>query len=92
MWQLRDFEYHADIWINTENPDQILINEVFEWILSRMEDPYQGVRREPGFDNLWYGPVPQANRQDTTVVASYWIVEGEHVVRCNSIATLNRPA
>jgi hypothetical protein len=39
LWQLRDFEYHADIWINTEDPDQILINEVFEWILSRMEDP-----------------------------------------------------
>ena len=29
-----------------------------EWLMSRLEDPYQGVTRADGFDNLWYGTVP----------------------------------
>lgn len=42
----------------------------------------QGVRREAGFDNLWFGAVPDSEDGKGRVVAcSYWIVE----------ATPNRP-
>ena len=37
---------------------------VTEWILTRAADPYQGVRREAGFDNLWFGAVPRSGHGD----------------------------
>lgn len=92
LWRLYNFEYHLDIWISLEKPEQELINEALSWILSRADYPYHGVAREPGFDNLWYGRIPGTSYQGTTVVCSYFISEQDHAVRCNSIATLNRPA
>ena len=31
-------------------------------VLTRFDDPYSDVRREPDFDNLWFGPVPGSPR------------------------------
>ena len=90
-WTLIDFEYHLDIWIRNFDPTQELINEVGAWILSRFDDPYQGMRREPGFENLWYGPVPGTMRGGEQVTCSYMIVESAHTVHCRSIATLSVP-
>ena len=53
---------------------------VTEWILTRYDDPYEGVRREEGFPNLWFGIVVRTG--DAAVVCSYWIEESRHVVRC----------
>jgi hypothetical protein len=62
-------------------------------VLSRFDDPYQGVHREPGFENLWYGAVPETRHDgDQVVVCSYWIEERTRTVRCDSIATLGLPA
>ena len=71
--------------------DVALINGVGAWILSRFDDPYQGMRREPGFDNLWYGPVPGTLRGGEQVTCSYMIVESGRVVYGKSIATLSLP-
>lgn len=92
LWRLAGFEFHLDVWIELEKPDQDLINDVLAWLIARADDPYQGVAREPGFDNLWHGRIPGTSRAGATVVCSYFIVEREHVVRCNAIATLNWPA
>jgi hypothetical protein len=91
LWVLRGFDRHLDIWIKAFNPDQDLINQVTAWVLSRFEDPYQGVRREDGFDNLWWGHVPLSLRDGTVVVCSYFIHEHAHAVTCNSIAPLSLP-
>lgn len=91
LWRLDGFEYHLDIWIDLEKPEQELINGVLAWVISRADDPYQGVAREPGFDNLWHGRVPRTSYGGTTVVCSYFVFARERSVRCNSIATLNRP-
>ena len=49
-------------------------------------------RREPQFENLWYGVVPDSNDEAGRVVTcSYWIFESEHLARCNSFATLGLP-
>jgi hypothetical protein len=61
------------------------------WLLSRLDDPYHGVRREPGFENLWSGVVPSTHRGWTVVVCSYFVFEAMGTVRCNSLATLNLP-
>ncbi|MFI1194160.1 hypothetical protein ACH4T9_12995 [Micromonospora sp. NPDC020750] len=91
LWQLRGFEQHLDIWIATEQPDQDLINLVTAWVLSRFEDPYQGVRRELGFDNLWWGHIPLSLRDGTVVVCSYFVHEQDRALKCNSIAPLSLP-
>jgi hypothetical protein len=50
-WSLTDFVDRLDAWIDLEQPDRDLRLMVTAWILTRYTDPYQGVRREPGFDN-----------------------------------------
>ncbi|MET7948423.1 hypothetical protein [Micromonospora sp. NPDC005324] len=91
LWVLRGFDRHLDLWIAQFQPDQDLINQVTAWVLSRFEDPFQGVRREQGFDNLWWGHVPLSLRDETVVVCSYFVRERERTVTCNSIAPLSLP-
>jgi hypothetical protein len=57
-WILEGFLDCLDRWAALESPSDDLRMVVTAWILSRYDDPYMGVRREPGFDNLWFGPVP----------------------------------
>ncbi|GGM11126.1 MULTISPECIES: hypothetical protein [Micromonospora] len=91
LWHLRGFEQHLDLWISTQQPDQDLINLVTAWVLSRFEDPYQGVRREPGFSNLWWGHVPLSISDGEVVVCSYVIEEANRTVTCKSIMPLSWP-
>jgi hypothetical protein len=92
-WQLEGFLEHLDIWIESEQPPEDLRLTVTAWLLTRYDDPYQGVQREPDFDNLWFGEIPRTRHDEGTaaVACSYWIIERESVVRCNSIATLPLP-
>lgn len=82
----------SDAWAEREHPSFDLRVLVTEWMVGRQDDPYRGVRREPPFENLWCGWVP--NSQDEAcrvVVCSYWIFESQHLVRSNSFATLGLP-
>lgn len=91
-WTLVGFLDRLDAWAERESPSQDLRNVVTEWILTRYDDPYQGMRREKGFPNLWFGTVPNtADGAGNVVVCSYWIEESRRVVRCDSFATLSQP-
>jgi hypothetical protein len=91
-WQLENFLECLDRWAEHETAGQDVRLVVTAWILSRFEDPYQGVRREPGFENLWFGPVPATLDGAGQVVAcAYWIYEATRTVRCDSFATLSHP-
>lgn len=90
-WQLIGFAEQLDAWIAAEAPDEDIRLIVTSWVLSRFDDPYVGVRREPGFANLWFGPVPLTVRADTVVVCTYWVEERSHSVRCDGFATLSTP-
>jgi len=90
-WELRRFLEAFDEWAELEEPDADLRTMVLAWIFTRAEDPYEGVKRQPGFPNLWFGRVPRTQREWEVVVCSYWIMEQEHAVRCDRIATLNSP-
>jgi hypothetical protein len=78
-------------WVRQERPAPDLQRLVFDWIYTRYDDPYQGVRRERGFPNLWYGAVPNSSRGGEAVQCAYFIEEREHLVRCDSFATLSEP-
>lgn len=89
QWRLERFIDHLDYWIDSEHPPDDLRLTVTAWVLTRYEDPYQGVQRESGFENLWFGQIPNTRIADAAVACSYWVLAAEHTVRCNSIATLN---
>ena len=75
-----------------ESPTDDLRLIVTAWAVTRFDDPYQGMRREPGFDNLWFGAIPATLHGNGMVVcSSYWILEADHTVRCNEFATLALP-
>lgn len=91
-WQLENFGEALDRWIDTQQPSADLRLIVTEWVLSRFDDPYRGVHRVAGFDNLWYGQVPRTlHGAHLVVTCSYWITETEKVVRCDNLATLSLP-
>lgn len=93
FWRLENFLDRLDAWVALERPDRDLRLVVTAWIMSRYTDPYQGVRRQRGFDNLWYGRVPRAvDLQDRQVVCSYWIFERTGVVRCDNFGSLSWPS
>lgn len=92
LWRLDRFLSEFDLWTAREQPTDDLRVLVMEWIVGRQDDPYRGVRRAPQFENLWHGALPGSDDGTGNVVAcSYWIVETEHLVRCNSFATLGLP-
>lgn len=91
-WALTGFLEALDRWIALESPDDDLRLRVTAWVLTRADDPYQGVRREPEFENLWLGAIPGTiHAPSSVVVCSYWIEESSHLVRCESFATLGMP-
>jgi hypothetical protein len=57
-WLLRGFQERLDEWIDLEHPEDWLRVIVVNWVLSRIDDPYVGMRREGGFANLWFGVIP----------------------------------
>jgi hypothetical protein len=75
-----------------EKPDARLQRVVLVWIVNRQTHPYMGVRRESGFDNLWFGAILGSRQaSDQVVTCSCFVYEAEHVIVCNSIATLSSP-
>ena len=92
-WSLIDFGKRLDSWSLADHPSDDLRLVVTAWTVTRFDDPYQGMRREPNIDNLWYGTVPGTyDGRRTIVCCSYWILETDHTVRCNQFATLNLPS
>jgi hypothetical protein len=90
-WKLEGFLDRLDVWAERESASDDLKLLVTAWVMSRHDNPYQGMRRERGFPNLWFGPVPQTEVGGTVVVCAYWIEESTGTVRCDSFATLNLP-
>lgn len=91
-WKLENFLERFDAWTELESPKDDLRCIVMAWVLTRYDDPYQGVRREPGFANLWFGAIPDSNDGAGNVVTcSYWIEESSRTVRCDNFGTLSLP-
>jgi hypothetical protein len=54
-WQLLGTEDCLDRWHDREKPSPDLAFLVAEWLVSKMDDPHQGMRRVPDFPDLWFG-------------------------------------
>lgn len=93
-WRLELFLERFDMWAQREgtNVDQDLRLVVVSWMQSRMDDPYQGVRRQEGFENFWFGLIPNSgDGQGNFVGCSYWIFEADRLVRCDNYGLLSWP-
>jgi hypothetical protein len=92
-WRLTGFSERLDAWIDLEQPDPELRRIVIRWLLTRMDDPYQGARREAGFPNLWWAVIPGSIHSPARVVGcAYWVFAAERTVRCDQISSLSFPA
>lgn len=92
-WRLVSFVERLDSWIELEAPPDDVRQLVTAWIFTRMDDPFEGARREPNFENLWFAVIPGSIHGPMSVVGcSYWIEVSTRTVRCDSIATLSHPA
>lgn len=92
IWTLVGFLDRFDRWAEQEQPPGEVKRAVYTWMLTRMDDPYRDARRQPDFPNLWFCPIAGSEHGDSLiVVCSYWIREGEHVVACDSVASLSWP-
>lgn len=91
-WRLENFPECFDAWAERESPTDDLRFIVMDWILTRGDDPYQGVRREEGFPNLWFGRIPNSHDgSGRVVVCIYRIEESSRTVRCDHFGTLSLP-
>jgi hypothetical protein len=96
-WNLTDFETHIELWQQICDPPVEDRLAVANWLLSRLEDPYEGMRHEgvdadgAGHPNLWSGVVPGTYRDGAAVLVSVMIFERVGTVRCNSIMTQGWP-
>jgi hypothetical protein len=93
-WRLEGFVEELDAWLDRDNPDPELDLHlvVLPWIQSRMDDPYRGVRREAGFETLWWGHVPGSLHDDDRVVTcAYEIRERARVVVCRGFGSQSWP-
>ena len=90
-WKLVRFTEVVDKWITRESPSDDMRVVVLDWIMSRHEDPYRGMRREPAVPNLWFGAVAGSQSGWTVVTCSYFIYERTKIISCNDICTLNQP-
>jgi hypothetical protein len=93
-WELAKFVERLDLWEKTEPASAALGDvrlAVTRWIMNRCSDPYEGARREPGFDNLWFTSIPGTLHDGQVVCCSYWIEETTRTIRCDLISTLNWP-
>jgi hypothetical protein len=89
-WTLVGFLECLDAWIDRDSPSDDLRYTVTAWIMTRYDDPYQGVRREDRYPNLWFGAIPNSGHGLGYVVGcAYWIEEGSRTVQCDSFATLS---
>jgi hypothetical protein len=90
-WRLVRFPELVDRWIEREAPGDDARLVVLDWILTQSENPYRGMRRESGFDNLWFGPIRGTEDGWNVVTCSHWIYERGRIVQCEDICTLSQP-
>jgi hypothetical protein len=90
-WKLERFPEVIERWIAQESPSDSMRLWVVGWVMNRHTDPYVGMRRLPGFPNLWFGPIRGTEVNGTVVTCSYWVSELMRTVRANDICTINQP-
>lgn len=90
-WLVLGWEDCLERWITVEHPPQELRSIVVNWLMTRLDDPHQGVRRMPEFVGWWFGKVAGSDAGFSAVYCTYQINGAERVVQVRSISTLNRP-
>ena len=90
-WRLEGFVERFEAWASHDRPtaDERLL--VLSWVMTRYDDPYHGVMRADGFENLWFGVIPATRGPTVAIVCSYFIVEQSRTVRCDNFARLGLP-
>jgi hypothetical protein len=90
-WRLVRFIEALDDWARRENPDEDVRLIVAAWAFGRQQDPYQGMGREQGHPNLWFGIVPDTATNDDAVTCTCIIDARLRIVWCDNFTALPLP-
>jgi hypothetical protein len=92
-WTLIGFTERFAEWVDRETIDERVQQVVAAWIGARALNPYQGVRLEDGFPDLWWGHIPGTFHKggEAVAVCVYFIDAGGRTVRCDTFASLSWP-
>ncbi len=90
-WAIAGLVEALNSWAQRESPGPDLRRTVARWAFNQHEDPYQGVSRQPGFPNLYFGEVPGTRAEGAAVSCTYWIEAATHTVKWDNFTTLNLP-
>ena len=91
-WKLELFVEKLDMLLTYEDVSTDLRFLILEWAFTRGDDPFAGVQREPGNDNLWHGTIPRSwDGKGHVIHCSYWVYVASNTVVCNSYGLLSWP-
>ena len=86
------FNKWLKIWVREYAPSLPLIVTVRGWVLSRAEDPFEGAKFVPGFNDYLFAAIPGSMGEDGRVVTcAYRIHRADWTVECDMISTSSWP-
>jgi hypothetical protein len=90
-WNIVGLVEALNAWVAREHPSEHLRKAVGRWAFQQHEDPYQGVHRQPGFPNLYFGEVAGTRHKGAALSCTYFIEVTTHSVKWDNFTTLNLP-
>ena len=90
-WKLVQFRDALNNWRAHEHPTPARWEAVLRWMDARRTDPYEGCRRDPRIDNLWFAEIRGTATVETVVVCSFRVNLARRELVCSNLATLSRP-
>lgn len=91
-WRLEKFEERYEAWAERDKADDELRLVVVNWLMNRHDDPFLGMARQDGFDDLWFGWIPgSGDGRGNMVACSFRADRTRGVIECNDITTLSYP-
>jgi hypothetical protein len=89
---LLDYEEPIRLWVREYAPSLPVLLTVRDWLRSREENPFAGIRYVHGFDNYLFGVIPGTMGDDGRVVTcTYWVFREDWTVRIDMLSTASWP-
>lgn len=89
LYELQGFLAAFDDWIMHTEVSVHRRVQTYAWVMTRVEHPYEGARREG--PDYWFATVPRTASEGQIVVCSFWIFEKSKTVKCDNFGILSLP-
>ncbi|GAA2712918.1 hypothetical protein [Actinoplanes palleronii] len=91
-WLLSNFDRWISWWVQECEPPLRINITVRGWVVSRAENPFEGARFVPGFDDLLFAAIPGTlDEAGQVVTCTYRVIRADWTVYCSMIGTASWP-